>query len=359
MRVGLIIYGSIDTISGGYLYDRMLVEHLRRQGDHVEIISLPYQNYGQHLGHNVSRALYNRLREAHLDILLQDELNHPSLFWLNRRLKKHVDYPIVSIIHHLRFLETRAAWENRFYRWIERLYLSNVDGFICNSQTTRTAVKALAGTEKKSIVAYPGGNRLRNTIRFEQISVRAQKPGPLQIIFVGNLIERKRLHILLDALTQLPPESWDLDVIGSLTADPIYVEYIRQQITRYGLKEKVNLAGAVNDAELAIRLTYSDVLVVPSSYEGFGIVYLEGMGFGLPAIASTAGATNEIITHSQNGFLVPPDDPQTLAKHIQILSDDRTCLLQMSMAARQHYETHPTWRDSTEHIREFMQTLVN
>jgi len=359
LRVGLIIYGSINTLSGGYLYDRMLVEYLRRQGDHVEIISLPFQNYGHHLGHNMSRILYHRLREAQLDILLQDELNHPSLFWLNRRLRKHVDYPIISIVHHLRFLETRAAWENRFYRWIERLYLSSVDGFICNSQTTRTAVQALARTGPKAIVAYPGGNRLRNTIRFEQISTRAQKPGPLQIIFLGNLIERKRLHILLDALTQLPSESWDLDVVGSLTTDPLYVEYIRQQIARNGLKAKVNLAGALNDAELAIRLTHSDVLVVPSSYEGFGIVYLEGMGFGLPAIASTAGAADEIITHSENGFLVPPDDPQALARHIQILSKDRTCLLQMSMAARQHYETHPTWRDTTEQIRQFMQTLVN
>ena len=359
MRVGLIIYGSIDTISGGYLYDRMLVEYLRRQGDHVEIISLPYQNYGQHLGHNISRALYHRLSAARLDILLQDELNHPSLFWLNRRLRKHVDYPIIAIVHHLRFLEARGAGENQFYRWIEQFYLAGVDGFICNSQTTRTAIQDLAGTGKRTIVAYPGGNRLGNTITFEQISVRAQKPGPLQIIFVGNLIERKRLHILLDALTQLSPQNWDLDVVGSLTTDPLYVEYIRQQIVRNGLKEKVNLAGALNDAELAIRLTHSDILIVPSSYEGFGIVYLEGMGFGLPAIASTAGAAGEIITHSQNGFLVPPDDPQALAHHIQILSEDRTCLLQMSMAARQHYETHPTWRDSTEHIRQFMQTLVN
>ena len=44
MRIGLVIYGSLDTLSGGYLYDRMLDEHLRRQGDEVEIISLPWRN---------------------------------------------------------------------------------------------------------------------------------------------------------------------------------------------------------------------------------------------------------------------------------------------------------------------------
>ena len=50
MRIGLIIYGSLDTLTGGYLYDRLLVEHLRRQGDHVDIISLPWRTYGRHLG---------------------------------------------------------------------------------------------------------------------------------------------------------------------------------------------------------------------------------------------------------------------------------------------------------------------
>jgi glycosyltransferase involved in cell wall biosynthesis len=359
LRIGLIIYGSLDTISGGYLYDRMLVEHLRRQGDYVEIISLPYQSYGQHLGHNFWAGLFRRVREARLDILLQDELNHPSLFLFNRRLKKQTNLPILTIVHHMRHLEDRSAWENRLYRWIERLYLARIDGFIYNSQTTRATVEALAGTGKKSLVAYPGGNRLHNTITFEQISVRAQKPGPLQIIFLGNLIERKRLHILLEALTNLPLKSWNLDVVGSLTVDPTYVEFIRQQIIRSSLKEKINLAGNLSNADLAIRLTHSDVLIVPSSYEGFGIVYLEGMGFGLPAIASTAGAAREIISHGENGFLLPPDDPRTLAHHIRILNEDRTCLLQMSIAARQHYESHPTWRESTERIRQFLQRFAH
>ncbi len=53
MRLGLVIYGNLETISGGYLYDRKLVEHLERQGDQVEIISLPWRNYARHLGDNL------------------------------------------------------------------------------------------------------------------------------------------------------------------------------------------------------------------------------------------------------------------------------------------------------------------
>ena len=94
MRVGLVVYGSLDTVSGGYLYDRELVAHLRRQGDSVEVFSLSWRSYGRHLTDNVSGSLFRRLAAAGLDVLLQDELNHPSLFWLNRRLR-----PVVVLSH--------------------------------------------------------------------------------------------------------------------------------------------------------------------------------------------------------------------------------------------------------------------
>ena len=84
MRIGLLIYGSLDTLSGGYLYDRKLVEHLRQAGDSVEIVSIPWRSYPAHLADNLSLRLYRRLRDLPVDILLQDELNHPSLALVNR-----------------------------------------------------------------------------------------------------------------------------------------------------------------------------------------------------------------------------------------------------------------------------------
>ena len=54
MRIGLLIYGSLDTLSGGYLYDRKLVEHLRQAGDSVEIVPLPWRSYPAHLADNLS-----------------------------------------------------------------------------------------------------------------------------------------------------------------------------------------------------------------------------------------------------------------------------------------------------------------
>ncbi len=104
MHIGLLIYGSLDTISGGYLYDRKLVEYLRSQGDTVDIISLPWRSYTAHLMDNFHFKLPRKL-----DILIEDELNHPSLILPNHR--RHT-YPVVSLVHHLRASELRPAWKN-------------------------------------------------------------------------------------------------------------------------------------------------------------------------------------------------------------------------------------------------------
>src|SRR5688572_15305074 len=112
MKLGFVIYGSLDSLSGGYLYDRKLVDYLRSEGDTVEIISLPWRNYAAHLTYNfrfrlpsprviARRRLFPTKQSPNyqkFDILIQDELNHPSLIFANQ--EKH-PYPIISLVHHL------------------------------------------------------------------------------------------------------------------------------------------------------------------------------------------------------------------------------------------------------------------
>lgn len=353
MRVGLIIYGSLDTISGGYLYDRKLVEHLRCAGDLVEIIALPWRNYLAHVSDNFSSDLLRRLRAMQVDVLLQDELNHPSLFHLNHRLRRTVRYPLVSIVHHLRSSEAYPAWQKFFYRWIERQYIASVDGFVFNSCTTRDEVSAMLGcTPAKSVVAHPAGDRFNPQIDSAMICNRAREPGALRIVFVGNLISRKGLHVLIDALARLPAEMWQLVIVGNPKVDAHYVQKIRARNL-----ENVQWAGALQDDALANVLAQSQLLVVPSEYEGYGIVYLEAMSFGLPAIATTAGAAREIITDSVNGFLIAPNDVATLAARIEQLARDRERLARMSLAARERFLAQPSWDTTLTWLRNYLLEL--
>ena len=350
MRIGLVIYGSLDTLSGGYLYDRKLVEYLRRQGDSVDVISLPWRNYAAHLADNLRFKL-----PENLDILIQDELNHPSLIVANRG--KH-PYPIISLVHHLRCSELRPKWQNAFYRVIEKKYLHSVDGFIINSKTTERVVNGFIEKRKPSIIAYPPTDRFGPPISEQEIIQRAHA-NSLRILFLGNVIERKGLHTLLSALLILQPSSFILDVVGSLTSELQYANQIQESIAANNLSSFVFLHGSLDKAPLIEKFDHAHVLVVPSSYEGFGIVYLEGMGFGLPAIGTSAGAAGEIIEHGKTGYLIAPDDSKSLAAHLQALTDDRSLLTRLSLQARERYIRQPSWEETAKNIREFLYFMAN
>jgi glycosyltransferase involved in cell wall biosynthesis len=356
MRVGLLIYGSLDTISGGYLYDRKLVEHLCAQGDHVEIISLPWRNYPRHLLDYFSRSLLKKCLNLQVDVLIQDELNHPSLAWLNNKLQ--VPFPIISLVHHLRCDELRPGWQNTFYRQFERGYLDSVDGFIFNSQTTKDSVARVSPINKRAwTIATPAGDRFDPAIEATDITARSQQSGPLRLIFLGNLIPRKGLHTLVESISLLEPGCCTLDVVGGFDADSSYALCIFQKVKYGGLEAKIRFHGAQSDDALEKLLANSQVLVVPSSYEGFGIVYLEGMGFGLPAIGTTQGAASEIIVHGETGYLIKPEDSTELAAVLRNLYRDRDLLAVMSLAARQRYQQFPVWEQSMAKIRRFLLNL--
>ena len=359
LRIGLIIYGSLDTISGGYLYDRQMVNYLRDQGDQVAIISLPWRNYGRHLADNWSRAWASRLYEISqsVDLLIQDELNHPSLFWVNRWLRRRCQVPLISMVHHLRVSEQHPLWLRPLYGQVERQYLATVDGCIYNSQTTREAVTQLLGRELPGLVAYPAADHIvTSTSTPPMLRSSVGKRESLHLLFVGNVIARKGLVTVLDALTRLTDIGLSLDVIGSLTSEPDYVKQVRQQIQVGGLADRVRLHGTQSDEQIRAFYARSDLLVVPS-YEGFGIVYLEAMAHSVPVIASSHGAARGIVTHGENGYLIAPGDDERLAHLIRGLDADRALLAHMGLAAQKRFDQHPTWQESMTQIRQWLVQL--
>ncbi len=346
MRAALVVYGSLSSISGGYLYDRMLVSKMRLRGDEVQVISQPRRGYAASLLDNLQASF------SDVDVVIQDELNHPSVFLANRR-RPHPH--IVSIVHHLRSSERRPAWQNGVYAAVERAYLQGVDGFIFNSDTTRESVHLLAGARKPYVVATPGGDRL-GTLAADDVRRRVARRGHLRLVSVGSAIPGKGLDILLDAMRQIRDEAVQLDIVGPVNAAPSFAARLRSRAAELGLP--IRFHGELSDSELQRCMQAADVFVLPSYYEGFGIVFLEGMAQGLPAIGAAAGAVPSLIRDGSNGFLVAPGDAGKLAGCIRTLARDRELLLEMSLRALRSAGTFPTWDQSTEKMREFLKVMA-
>ncbi|MFN8533600.1 MAG: glycosyltransferase family 4 protein [Dehalococcoidia bacterium] len=352
MRIALIVYGSLDQISGGYRYDRELVATLRRARDEVAVISLRQRPYQLAAGASIVSGIATRLAAAQPDLIVQDELCHPSLAWANAAIRR-IGVPIVSIVHHLRASEGQVGWQGRLTIHLERRYLASIDGLILNSRATGDSVRALLGRLAQNVVAYPG--------RDDEAASRPyvhRKNGPLRLVLVGNVEPRKNVETLLDALARLSPSTWRLTIVGNLRSDPAYARAIGTRAAALGMSGSIELTGPLSNPALRSRLARSDVLVQPSWYEGFGMAALEGMRFGLPAIVSRRGGASELVEDGVSGFVVDPADPIGIAERIEAMMNDERRET-MSEAAADRYNRHPTWTDSMVAARSFLTALAS
>jgi glycosyltransferase involved in cell wall biosynthesis len=315
----------------------------------VEVISIPTRPPGVGLRDNLDPRLLRRLLELDADVLLQDELNHPSLCLLNERLRRSSGLPIVPIVHHLSCLAERRPSRAARHRAMERRYLSSADGFIFNSWATRSSVRALVpGAE--GAVAHPGKEHVVPGVR------SAPRSGPLRVLYLGNILPHKGLDVLVRAAALLPPSSVRLDVAGA-ALDPDYLLTVGRLVASAGLAPSARFHGRLEDRERDELMLRSDVLALPSYHEGYGLVLVEAMAAGLPVIAPASGGAREIVTHGREGFLVRGGDTEGIASALRELLDPGR-RAEMSARARRRFDRLPSWSTEMERARAYLLGLV-
>jgi glycosyltransferase involved in cell wall biosynthesis len=132
------------------------------------------------------------------------------------------------------------------------------------------------------------------------------------MLCVANLLPRKGHEVLIDALLEIRDLEWTLLCIGSAERDPPTAREVRRMISAADLDGRITLAGEQPPEAVGEAYRASDLFVLPSLYEGYGMVYAEAMTYGLPIVATRAGAIPETVP-PEAGLLVPPGDRVGLA----------------------------------------------
>jgi glycosyltransferase involved in cell wall biosynthesis len=358
VKIALVISGDLNTLTGGYLYDRMMVTYLQECGHRVEVLSLSGATYGAHLVAGFQPAPAIALARVSCDIMIQDALVHPALWLANRYIRRRRPMPIVALAHMVLSAQPRGGWKNRSLAVVEKAFYLSVDGCIANSRTTLSHLSRWGVLNRPFLVAPPGADRLGYVVSRRSVIDRAAAPGPVRLLFLGNVLPGKGLLPLLAALARVADADWRLTVAGSLSMDSRHVRDVRASIRRLGLSGKVRLAGTVAGRALAGLLRRSHLMAMPFSHEGFGMAIVEGMAYGLPAIASCRGAAPETVAPGINGILVPPDQPDTIGDAVRRLSRDRDALARMGIHALDTAHRHVCWSDTFGMIENFLRRMV-
>lgn len=215
---------------------------------------------------------------------------------------------------------THGGWKIRIYQLIDKIVLRYADRVIAVSESMKTLLVQLGVQEEKIRLIYnaielPHQNPEGATVVRDRHGLA---PDRKVIGVIGRLSPEKGLMDFLKALeqtiTSMP------NVVALLVGEGPDQAALEQFATSHGLGERVVFTGY--QEKVADYYQALDLLVLPSLTEGLPNVVLEAMSFGVPVLATNVGGVSEII-NADNGVLVPPGDPDTLAaKMVELLRDD-------------------------------------
>jgi glycosyltransferase involved in cell wall biosynthesis len=156
-----------------------------------------------------------------------------------------------------------------------------------------------------------------------------------RILYLGQLVERKGLHVLVEAFVRMVVDA-ELWIVGGDWSAGDYPARIREAIDGLGLADRVTL---LNHREnVAALLQQADIFVLPSLSEARPRSILEAMLAELPVVASDVGGIPTIVEHEKNGLLVPPSDAAALADAFDRLAASEATRIQLGRAGRMHVE---------------------
>jgi len=209
------------------------------------------------------------------------------------------------------------------YRFLMRhaaaFALRHADVLRAVSKSTRTQLERWA--PGKPLIQFPAWTDIEVFLAAGEEAAqddRKDRKDSLEIVYVGVLIPRKGVHVLLEAFAHIAAEFPEarLSIIGK-AENPKYAQSLRAQVEALGLNGRVEFLDAMPQAELAKRVARAMVLVVPSFSEGLGRVVFEAMACGTPVIGSRVDGIPEMIQDGETGFLVPPGDVDALADRLK------------------------------------------
>lgn len=181
--------------------------------------------------------------------------------------------------------------------------------------------------------------------------------GKTVVLFVGNLQPFKALHLLIDAIAAMDDRGVALLVVGGGYGEKDY----RAQARDRGIEDRVVFAGPKSpEADLPDHYGLGDFLVLPSTHsESFGLVVLEAMASGIPAIVSELPGPSQLVDDGQDGLIVKTGDREDLKRKIEALVRDRETRRDMGRKGRDKVLRKYSWEKIGDILETSFQEILS
>lgn len=327
------IPGDLRTLTGGYLYERRLLEGLRAAGRDVWHLRLP-ASFPDPSPAQMRRAVAQLAalppdRPLILDGLVFASINTDGL--------ARVAAPVVAMIHHPLALESGLAPARARHLFeTERDNLRLARHVVVPSPHTRDILTGRYDAPPSKItIARPG------------VPPAAGPPRPTSpplILSVGIQHPRKGHDILIAALEKIRDLDWRAVIVGRAW-DRDHAAQLQDMALQSGLGPRLRLAGQIPAARLSGLYRAATVFALATRYEGYGIVFGEALRHGLPIVACATGAVPETVP-APAGLLVPPEDAPGFAAALRRMLEDDGLRRSCATASARAGADLPGWEDT-------------
>jgi glycosyltransferase involved in cell wall biosynthesis len=337
-RFAFAVPGDLASATGGYAYDRRMVEELGRLGWQIDIVSL---GNGFPLASDATRAAAEACLLAVPEgrTIVIDGLALGVLPEAASQLGARNS--LLALIHHPLALESGLSAENvKKLHASERAALAAVRRVVVPSAAmARRLVADYAVPPERISVVLPGS---------DPVSLApGSKDSIVRLLSVGALVPRKGFDVLIKALAMLVELPWRLTIAGDRTRHRQEAARIDADIARYALGDRIAVLGEVSPEHLDKLYLEADVFALASRFEGYGMAYAEAVAHGLPVVGTSAGAIPDTVPLGA-GILVAPDHPAAFAQALRLVIEDPNERHRLRVAARAAARRLPTWQVSAE-----------
>ncbi len=223
--------------------------------------------------------------------------------------------------------------------WDKKEKLASLDWLVTCTASGHAHLQGLAADPRKVALVYHG----LDFRRFPEPPARARKDGPVDILSVGRLVEKKGYPTLLEALAQLPKESdWRLTHIGGGPLDGA----LKAQAEKLGIAQRIDWLGALPQERVLAAYRAADIFVLAAQIaadgdrDGLPNVLMEAQSQRLACIATNISGIPELIRDGETGLLVPPEDAAALSGAIHSLIEDPACRQSLADAGFTRLHAH-------------------